>query len=86
MGLWPTHDPNWSMPLRLTCLLRLLILFIRLYLSGIWLGVAPKTDITKNMCSKRIELCTQNMIIILDSIVNIIWGWARESSLHFDIE
>ena len=44
-----------------------------LYLSGIWIGVAPRTD-TKNTCSKEIGLHARDMIIVLGSIVNIIEG------------
>ena len=42
-----------------------------MYLSGMWLGVAPRTDIKKKFL-KDSNLCTQSKITILGSIVNII--------------
>ena len=44
-----------------------------MYSSGMWFGLAPRTD-TKETCVKKIGLCAQNLKIILDSIVNIIGG------------
>lgn len=37
---------------------------------GMWLGVTLRTDV-KKMCLEMIGLCVQNMIIVLNSIVNI---------------
>ena len=34
----------------------------------------PKTKYQNDMCIKETRLCAQNMITILGSIVNIIWG------------
>ena len=42
-----------------------------IYVSGTWLGVAPRTD-TKKTCLKEIGLHAQNMISILGSIVSMI--------------
>ena len=43
---------------------------IDLYLSGVWLGVDPRTDIKKkNMCSKAIGLHVENLLIILNLII-----------------
>ena len=39
---------------------------------GYVVRVPPRMD-AKKMCFKDIELCAQNVIIILGSIVNIIW-------------
>ena len=39
-----------------------------------WFGVDLRTNTKKDiMCLKGIELCTQNMLIILGPIVNMIW-------------
>ena len=50
---------------------RLHILLRRLYLSGMWLGVAPSTD-TKKTRIKESGLHVQNMITFLGSIVHLI--------------
>jgi hypothetical protein len=43
------------------------------YLSGVWAGVASRTN-TKKTCLREIGLCAQNTIRILVSIVNITGG------------
>ena len=58
----------------MVCLIWLLILIIRLYLSGMWFGAAPRMDVKKTHAYKKIALCGHNMIIILSLIVNIIEG------------
>ena len=45
-----------------------------LYLSGLWLGLAPRMATKKTFFYKEIGLCAQNMIIILGLVVNIIGG------------
>ena len=40
------------------CLILILILIKNLYLSGMWLGVAPRMDIKETyICLKEIGLC-----------------------------
>ena len=40
-----------------------------------WLGMAPRMDIIKGMCFKKIGVHAQHIIIGLGSITNIIvWG------------
>ena len=61
-----------------------------LSLSGTWLSVIPRMNL-KDTCLQKIELCVENIITILGSILNIIERWgggyntiqqARESSLQ----
>jgi hypothetical protein len=44
-----------------------------------WYSVAPRTNIKKTCVFKEIGFCAQNMIIVLDSIVNIIRGTRVEA-------
>ena len=44
-----------------------------LYLSDIWLGMAPRME-TKKTCLKIIGFCARNMITILDSTIDILEG------------
>lgn len=43
-----------------------------LYLSVAWSSVNLRTNTKKDMCSKEIGLCAQNMSSILDLTINII--------------
>ena len=45
-----------------------LLLFEYLYLSGMWFGLAPRTDTEKAFVNKEIGVCAPNMIIILGLI------------------
>ena len=54
------------------CLTQFLILIGRLYLSAMWLCVAPIPEI--HLCVKEIGLHAQTMIIISGSIVSMIGG------------
>ena len=65
---------DFKSSLRQTALIQLLFLLGPLYLSGMWLGVFPRTDTQKRCVFKRLKLQAQNMILILGSIVNIIGG------------
>ena len=57
------------------CLIQLLVRIRLLYMSSMWLSLAPKMDIKNDMCSKEIALHTQirgcdengDVIIILGS-------------------
>jgi hypothetical protein len=74
------------------CLVWLLHLNKHLYLSDMWLGVAPRIIFTKkNSCSNETGLHAQNMITITSSIKSILLGWPmwplnEHVSLHFDNE
>ena len=70
---------------RVTTLIRLLFLTKHLYLSGIWFGVAPKTETKKTYVKKKIRLRAQNLTTISDSIANNIEreGEARDLNDHF---
>ena len=54
------------------------------------LGLASRKETKKTRVLKKIGLHAQNMIIILDSIVNItggvgpIWPFNKHKNLHFD--
>lgn len=73
------HDVRW------TCLTLFLILIKQLYLFiDMWLDVAPKLNIIKT-CVQNIRLYTQNILIILNSIVIIIARNLYEhDNLHFE--
>ena len=43
-----------------------------MYLSDMWFGVAPRTNTKETCVLKRFDCVTHNIIIILDSIVNMI--------------
>ena len=57
-----------------------MVLIGHLYLSGMWLGAAPRMD-AKDVCLKEIGLCAKKKITILGSTLNIIRG--PFMTLHF---
>ena len=49
-----------------------IILIGHLYLSGVWLDVAPRIDTQNKSYLKKIGLCAQCMITILGSMIKLI--------------
>ena len=63
-----------------------------LSLSGTWLSVIPRMNL-KDTCLQKIELCVENIITILGSILNLIERWGgdiipfnKHENLHFKKE
>jgi hypothetical protein len=62
-----------------TTLIRLLFLLGHLYLSGMWFGVDPRTNINMTCVYKQLNYVFKILLTILSSILNIIGG---EGGLH----
>jgi hypothetical protein len=60
----------------------LLFLIEYLYSNGIQFGVAPRTKYQKNICLEEIELCGQNLIIVISIIVTKTLNYIKDGYLH----